>query len=303
MDDGRFTSVGDLVLDENFPDVDIALRRGRHIDRDDGPWYALLTDGQAEFEILYRRFGCELVHKSDGFFYLLPTTDRLGKRQLSVAEMLVGQALALLLLDPCTVESGGLVARDEVLAHMARIMGPVGLMRALNPKKKRLDERVAEQNVRTRVSEALRRLASLGFVQPLEGDRIRLRSSLMRFAEPVRGGESPEQTLEQLVANGEIALGIPDDAESDDDTIPMDEDDESDTNSPDEQAPQPTDSELKSPDPSDEILGNIANGAEPGKPSSTTPDHAKPDPSASAPTTEQTSLGLFDDSNSERFPR
>ena len=58
-------------------------------------------------------------------------------------------------------------------------------MLAFNAKKRRLDERVAQETVRTKVGEALRRLASLGFIELLSDERLRLRSSLMRFAEPV----------------------------------------------------------------------------------------------------------------------
>lgn len=209
-----FVQIGDIIADDSFPDMDLALRRGRHIDRDDGAWYALLVDGQVLLEEFYRRFGGELIHSSDGFFYLLPTGDRLGRRHLSLAEMLVGQALALLWLDPCTVESGGIVTRDEVLAHLSRVMGAAALTRALNPKKRRLDERVAEEAVRSKVAEALRRLAGLGFVEALDSDKIRLRSPLMRFAEGVRGEAAQGQALKDLAASGRIVLGDPEDGEA-----------------------------------------------------------------------------------------
>jgi len=207
MDGSRvIDDLGSAVSDESFPEVDLALRRGRHIDRDDTTWYAFLLDAQAVLETFYRRFGCELVHKSDGYFYLLPVTDQLGKRQLSVPEMLVGQALALLYLDPRTVQSGGVVTRDDVLTHLAGVMGTDGLMRAMNPKKRRLDERVAQEAVRARVAEGLRKLSVAGFIELGEGDSVRLRSALMRFAEPVRGSEAPEEALAKLVARGEVML-------------------------------------------------------------------------------------------------
>jgi chromosome partition protein MukE len=213
--ESRFRRLEDVVLDEAFPDVDLALRRGRHIDRDD-EWYGFLIDGQDHLEALYRRFGCELVHKTDGYFYLLPTSDKLGKRLLSVAEMLVGQALTLLYLDPTTVEQGGLVTREQVTAHLASVMGTEALVRALNPKRKRYDERVAEETARGRIADAIRRLAALGFVQAFEDNRVRLRPSLLRFAEPVRGSASPEAALERLVAAGEIVLTEGTDSEEDD---------------------------------------------------------------------------------------
>jgi chromosome partition protein MukE len=211
--DTRFLALGDVVADELFPDVDLALRRGRHVDREDHLWYSFLIDAQAHLEAFYRRYGCELIHPSDGYFYLLPTGDRLGRRHLSVPEMLVGQALTLLYLDPTTLQHGGVVKRSDALSHLAAVMGSDALTRAFNPKRKRLDERVAQETVRGKFAEALRRLATLGFVDLLDADSLRLRPGLMRFAEPVRGRGSPAEALEQLVARGELVLG---DGESDD---------------------------------------------------------------------------------------
>jgi len=85
-------------------------------------------------------------------------------------------------------------------------MGSDALIRAFNPKRRRYDERVAQKTVRSRVGEAVRRLAGLGFVELVEGDQLRLRPALLRFAEPVRGLSEPTEALAQLVARGEIAL-------------------------------------------------------------------------------------------------
>ncbi len=206
MTETAFLRLEDAILDEAFPDVDLALRRGRHIDRDDGAWFTFLSDAQVHLEEFYRRFGCELMRKSDGYFYLLPTSDKLGKRQLSAAEMLVGQTLTLLYLDPATIEQGGTVTRADVLSHLSGVVGTDALIRMLNPKRRRYDERVAHETVRTRVAEALRRLALLGFVDLFEEERVRLRPALMRFAEPVRGAAAPAEALERLVAAGEVVL-------------------------------------------------------------------------------------------------
>jgi chromosome partition protein MukE len=202
-----FEGIAPVVEHELFPEVDLALRRGRHIDRDDAEWYAFLTDAQAELERFYRRYGAELVQRTDGFFFLLPTGDKLGRRHLSAGEMLVGQGLTLLYLDPASIEQGGITSRDAVLSQLSASMGTEQLMLAFNAKKKRMDERVAQELVRARVSEAIRRLAGLGFVELLPDERIRLRAALMRFAEPVRGNASELEALSKLVASGEVALG------------------------------------------------------------------------------------------------
>ncbi len=192
MNSSQYTDLLSAIEDDRFVEVDLALRRGRHVDRQDEDWYAYLLEAQAALESFYRRYGCELVHRSDGYFFLLPTTEQLPRRQLSLPDMLVGQAVALLYLEPTSVESGGVVTRETVLAHLATVLGSEALIRAFNPKKRRIDERVAQQTVRTKVGEALRRLATLGFVELLEGEQLRLRPALMRFAEPV--GEDAEES-------------------------------------------------------------------------------------------------------------
>jgi chromosome partition protein MukE len=196
----------DVLLDDDFPDLDLALRRGRHVDRDDGGWYALLTDAQEHLEAFYRRYGCELIHKSDGYYYLLPTSDKLPRRQLAAGDMLVGQALALLYLDPASVERGGVITREDVVAQLAAVLGSDALIRAYNPKRRKYDERVAQKTVRNKVAEAVRRLAGLGFVDAVDEDKLRLRPALLRFAEPVRGLGAPAEALARLVAEGEVAI-------------------------------------------------------------------------------------------------
>src|SRR5262245_46072817 len=181
-----YATLEDVVRDDAFPELDLALRRGRHVDRDDNAWYELLSDAGGLLEEFYRRYGCELIHKSDGYFYLLPTGERLGRRHLSAIDMLVGQALTLLYLDPATVRDGGLVTREQLLSQLASAMGAEALVRSMNPKRRRYDERVAEETVRTKVAEAVRRLSTLGFVELTGDERLRLRPALLRFADPVR---------------------------------------------------------------------------------------------------------------------
>lgn len=200
-----FAQLQDVILDADFPELDLALRRGRHIDRDDHAWYELLAQAQEHLEPFYRRYGCELVYKSDGYYYLLPIGDKVSRRQLAPGDMLVGQALALLYLDPAAIERGGRVTMEELIAQLASVLGSDALIREFNPKRKRYDERVAQKTARARVAEAVRHLAALGFVDMTE-DQIRLRPALLRFAEPVRGLTEPAEALARLVAQGEVTL-------------------------------------------------------------------------------------------------
>lgn len=209
MNATTFHTLEEALGDEHYPEVDLALRRGRHIGRDDGTMYEYLVDAQALLEAFYRRFSCELIQQSDGYFYLLPSGDRLGRRQLSAAEMLVGQTLALLYLDPATLQHGGTIAREALLQRLSALLGTDVLVRTLDPRRTRrgkYDERIAAEAVRTKVGDALRRLADLGFVDLLDDTRLRLRPALMRFAEPVRGLNDRGAALERLVRVGEVVL-------------------------------------------------------------------------------------------------
>jgi chromosome partition protein MukE len=215
-----FPTLLEALGDDEFPGVDLALRRGRHIGREDGPAYEFLVEALDHLEPFYRRFGCELVQRSDGFFFLLPSGDALGQRHLSAGEMLVGQTLALLYLDPATLAQGGRIARRLLLERLSGLIGAESLFRTLNPRRRKFDERVAAETVRTQVSEALRGLSALGFVD-LEGDDLlRLRPALLRFADPVRGLSDPVRGLEQLVARGEAVLA---EAQKDEDSAAEDE--------------------------------------------------------------------------------
>jgi chromosome partition protein MukE len=209
-----FDQLQDVIEDAEFPALDTALRRGYHVDRDATGWYTLLSEAQAILEGFYRRYGCELIHKADGYFYLLPTSDRLPRRQLSAQDMLVGQALALLYLDPISLERGGLVTREQVIEQLVAALGTPALMAAFVPKRKRKDEQAAQRQVRAKIAESIRRLAALGFAEGLADEQLRLRPALLRFAEPVRGLDEPAAALAQLVAQGEVAV-VDDEAEAD----------------------------------------------------------------------------------------
>lgn len=217
------------IADDVFPELDLALRRGRHIDRSDHAQYTLLVEFQAELEHFYRRYGWQLVQRKDGYFFLLPNSPRLGRRHLSAGEMLVGQALALLYLDPASLDQGAAISREQVLAQLASTLGNEALLRAFNPKRRRHDERVAEETVRAKVGEALRRLSSLGFLDVIEDERLRLRPALLRFAEPARGTLPPEEALARLAEAGEIVLEPESESAFEEDAETEDEDEDAET--------------------------------------------------------------------------
>ena len=90
-------------------------------------------------------------------------------------------------------------------------------------RRRKFDERIAAETVRTKVAEALRRLTDLGFIDSVDDAMLRLRPALMRFAEPVRDLSDRQAALERLVRSGEITL---DEVDERDEAVEKDTDDE-----------------------------------------------------------------------------
>lgn len=202
-----YKALEDVVQDELFPAVDLALREGRHIASDEAAEYGFIAAAQAFLEPFYRRYGAELVQPSEGYFYLRPIGDRLGRRHLSAGEMLVGQTLALLYLDPATVQSGGRALREQVIELLDNLVGKDRLITALNRRRSgKRSERVAQEMVRKEIDQALRALARLGFVEFLGGELLRLRTPVLRFADPVRGLGDMAAGLQRLIERRDAIL-------------------------------------------------------------------------------------------------
>jgi chromosome partition protein MukE len=201
LTDAVYRTLADVIEDDVFPEVDLLLRGGRHIDDLDLEHFAFLQDARTLLEGFYDRFGCDLVRSSDGYFFLSPRGDRMGRRSLDAAEMLVGQTLCLLRLDPGMLRTSWRVARVRVLELLEQLVGAERLGRVLNPRRKRRSQAV-EEEIRKDVARAIRTLASLGFVDVEADDQLRLRVPLLRFAEPVAPQPHPEEALENLIAAG-----------------------------------------------------------------------------------------------------
>jgi len=217
MNPERYPRLEDVVRDELFADTDIDLRQGRHIDLDDGARFEFIRDSRHHLASFYDRLGYDLMDDAGAsYYYLVPRADRLGRRRLSIADMLVGQVGALLYLDPATVQTGGFVARSQVLELIASLVGEERLVHALLPRRKKIDERVAQEQVRKEIDRAFRVLAGLGFLS-LDGDGVRLARPILRFAEVVQGTTDPAAQLAKLVARGQFALEPA--AAEDDDTV------------------------------------------------------------------------------------
>lgn len=204
-----YQSLAAALEDPIFPEVDALLRQGRHIHRGETERYAFLCEANDHLERWYRRYGCDLVRTSDGYFYLLPQQEKIRRRQLSVADMLLGKVLALLYLEPETLQKGGVVGRAQALQSLTTLVGQENLLLRFNPRKKRRDERTEQENVRNELDRALRLLCELGFAERVDEEHVRLHPPILRFAESVRSAADPQATLAEMIRSGKATLGQP----------------------------------------------------------------------------------------------
>ncbi len=221
-----YSRLEEVIQDDLFPPTDLALRAGRHIDQDDLDAYTFLVDALPWLDPLYRRYGFDLIRSPDGYFFLVPQSDKLPRRTLSAADMLVGQALALMLLDPMSIQAAGVVPRAQLMELLDKLLGADNLIFAVNPRRKRRDEKVDHELVRKEIDRALRHLASLGFIDVVQDGQLRLRAPLLRFADPVRDLGAPADSLAKLIGRGQATLLDLDTEDSPDHASDDEEDDQ-----------------------------------------------------------------------------
>jgi chromosome partition protein MukE len=204
------TTLADAIADTLFPEIDVRLREGSHISREDHHRFEFLS---RSFDVLlgfYERYGYDLHRAEAGFFYLRPLSGT-RRRTMTVAEMLVGQTLALLFLDPRIFMTDRRVTRTTLRETLDQLVG-VEALRTRVLKRNIRNQRAVAMEIRAEIDRALRSLERLGFVQ-LEGDdRIELRSSLLRFTEVVRSSADTASSLARLVREGELAADPEEDA-------------------------------------------------------------------------------------------
>ncbi len=215
-----YHSLADALCAPLFPEVDVALRQGRHIHRAETDRYEFLSDANDHLERWYKKYDCDLVRSADGYFYLLPQQDKVRRRQLSLAEMLIGKVLALLYLDPATLQRSGIVERTLVFQSLATLVGQENLLLRLCPRRKRRDERTEQEQVRKELKQALISLCELGFCERLDEEMLRLHPPVLRFADSVRSADAPDEALRELIRAGKAVRVEP---ESPDESTEVDE--------------------------------------------------------------------------------
>ncbi len=201
---GQIASLEDAIRDERFPDVDLSLRAGVHIDGADFARSSYLDEAGPWLRDFYDAFGCELIRSDDRFWYLAPRGAVLGSRRLSRGEMVVGSTLALLFLDPASTREAGQISVAQLQETLGQLIEERSLARVLL--KRGMRAPTAETRLRevldTGVRSALRRLKQLGFIG-MSGDTIALGPALLRFVEPVRSAAGDDDdALQRLIARG-----------------------------------------------------------------------------------------------------
>ena len=70
--DNPYQNLGDIINDEQFPELDSRLRRGEHIDSRHTHLFNILHDAFDWLADYYHRYGVDLVHTPEDFYYLKP---------------------------------------------------------------------------------------------------------------------------------------------------------------------------------------------------------------------------------------
>lgn len=214
----------DVIHDPLFVKADIELRRGKHIGADnDAFMYDFLTSAQHYLEDFYEGYGVKLICGQEGFFYLLPdrsiSPPPLGSRKLGQMDMLVGQALALMRLDPAWLATGGRIPDLRILELIEHLIGQERLQRYVGRKRGK-DNELDGKKLRESLVSSLRVLERMGFLLREgrgEASVVLPLIPIMRFVDPVRSSDPLDKALERLITDGEIEE-IEDDAQEGDGT-------------------------------------------------------------------------------------
>ena len=175
-----------ILYSHQFAEVDVALRRGRHLSRHDYLIYEFVSQNFDDLERFYAGYGSRLVQHPDGFFFLLGQ-GLLPSRKLSRGVMHLGKFIALKARDPELTKSNGRIPVQELLHDVETSTPPETLTKVYAPKRK---EVLTGAAVYDEVLKCLQTLDDLGFVSRV-GEHLVPREAIHRFAELARHDNSP----------------------------------------------------------------------------------------------------------------
>lgn len=209
------------MRDRLFPTVDVRLRRGEHIDADaDAESYVFLQQHEPALTGYYDLYRCSLIHDPSGFWMLIPPGSGepiLRARPLTRRAMMVGFALAKILLDPASLELGLVVDRKRIIETMEALFGEQdAILSALATRQKPSTKARRVQVIHEEVDRGLRELQTLGFITHRGEERYEIRKAVSRFLTPARTDDY-HSALAELTASSQAALLDPVRREADDD--------------------------------------------------------------------------------------
>jgi chromosome partition protein MukE len=201
-----------FLMTRPFAELDTALRRGRHIPRQDFARFDLVWQNYETLENFYSAFSCKLVQHPDGFYYLLPSGDLVPTRKLSRAAMHLGQFIALKTRDPDITRTNGLMDESMLIADLEASVPSETLGRIYAPGSR---EGMAGDRIRKEIERSLALLDELGFVRRADGS-IRATEAIHRFSELARHRNSPNdmERLRLEIQRG-VVLDSPADTDED----------------------------------------------------------------------------------------
>jgi len=192
-------TIADLFRDQDFPEVDIALRRGCHIDEDaDRDQHLFIERYQVALQAFYRAYDADLMRDPDGYWALVPLSSSPFRiRHLHRAEMVVGLALAHLRMDPAILASQMTVSEEQLLTNIDALFGGQERLQTLLGRGRGPKRTIhGQQKIRKIVRKAVTSLARLGFLER-QGERLLLRPALGRFVDIARDPD-PSVALNRL---------------------------------------------------------------------------------------------------------
>jgi chromosome partition protein MukE len=209
MTSTQFNTIESVITDSAFAAIDVGLRAGRHYSLDgDILEYEFIQSAEDHLQELYRRYGCRLVQGPESYYYLISDGDLLGQRRLSMGEMLIGQTLALMRMDPAHLSRNGQIADEKLLGMLENVLGQDRLFSLMAPRSRGKDRETDARKIREETDRALNALQRLGFLRRILENEVRWcqpRPAVMRFADPVRESEDLAQNLRGLAARNEVS--------------------------------------------------------------------------------------------------
>ena len=164
--DTPYQNLGDVISDELFPELDSRLRRGEHIDSRHTKLFNMLNDATLWLGEYYHRYGVDLIHTPEDFYYLKPGNSQkqlIKSRKLDELTMVCGQVLALYHMDPEQLEGSGWISLDAIYERLRLLLDDAYLCKLLERRK--LDTQADRDKGLETLRKAVRQLARLSMIR------------------------------------------------------------------------------------------------------------------------------------------